>query len=81
MLEFEVIQEIKPNSELLELIKNYTYTTKNGKVKHLLHTNLQFIEPTEYIIVYPVKLSIFEYKVNEISNKLFLLKSTMKNIT
>ena len=74
MLEFEVIQELKPNSELLELIKNYTYTTKNGKVKNLLHTNLQFIKPTEYIITYPVKLSIFEYKVNEISNKLFFIK-------
>ncbi len=74
MLEFEVIQELKPNNELLELIKNYTYTTKNGKVKNLLHTNLQFIEPTEYIIAYPVKLSMFEYKVNEISNKLFFIK-------
>ena len=74
MLEFEVIQELKPNNELLELIKNYTYTTKNGKVKNLLHTNLQFIEPTEYIIAYPVKLSIFQYKVNEISNKTFYIK-------
>ena len=36
MLEFEVIQELKPNSELLELIKNYTYTTKNGKVNYLI---------------------------------------------
>ena len=35
MLEFEVIQELKPNNELLELIKNYTYTTKNVKSKHL----------------------------------------------
>ena len=74
MLEFEVIQELKPNSELLELIKNYTYTTKNGKVKNLLHTNLQFIEPTEYIITYPVKLKILEYKVNEISNKPYYVK-------
>ena len=63
MLEFKVIQELKFNRELLEFVKNYTYTTKNGKVKNLLHTNLQFIESTEYIIVYPIKFSIFEYKV------------------
>ena len=42
MLEFKVIQELKPNIEILELIKSYTYITKNGKVKHLLKTNLQF---------------------------------------
>ena len=35
MLEFKVIQELKPNAEILEIIKNYTYITKNGKVKHL----------------------------------------------
>ncbi len=39
MLEFKVIQELKPNNELLELIKDYNYTAKNGKVKYLLHTN------------------------------------------
>ena len=48
--------------------------TKNGKVKHLLKTNLQFVEPTEYIITYPTTLTILEYKVNEISNKPFYIK-------
>ena len=74
MLKFKVIEEIKPNTEILEIIKNYTYKTKNGKLKHLLHTNLQFIEPTEYIITYPTTLTILEYKVNEISNKPFYIK-------
>ncbi len=73
-MEFEVIQKLKPNVEILEVIKNYTYTIKNGKVKHLLHTNLQFIEPTEYIITYPTNFTILEYKVNEISNKPFYIK-------
>ena len=58
----------------LETIKNYTFTTKNGKVKHLLKTNLQFIEPTEYLITYPITLTILEYKVNEISSKNFYIK-------
>ena len=69
MLEFKIIQELKPNTEILEIIKSYTYITKNGKVKHLLKTNLQFVEPTEYIITYPATLTILEYKINEISNK------------
>lgn len=43
MLKFKTIEELKPNPKLLELIKNYTYKTKKGKIKVLLKTNLQFI--------------------------------------
>lgn len=43
MLEFEVIQKIKPHIEILGLLKYYTYTIKTGKIKQLAHTNLQFI--------------------------------------
>ena len=74
MLEFKNTQELKPNPKLLELIKDCTYKTKKGKVKVLLNTNLQFIEPTEYLITYPITLTILEYKVNEISNKPFYIK-------
>ncbi len=74
MFEFKMIQELKPNEELLEIIKNYNYTIKNGKIKHLMATNLQFIEPTEYLITYPIILTILEYKVNEISSKPFYIK-------
>ena len=74
MLKFKITQELKPNSNLLELIKDFTYKTKKGKVKVLLNTNLQFIEPTEYLITYPITITIFEYKVNEISNKPFYIK-------
>ena len=74
MFEFEVIQELKPNDEILEIIKTYEYTVKNGKVKHLKATNLQFIEPTEYLITYPSTLTILEYKVNEIANEPFYIK-------
>ena len=58
MLEFKIIQELEPNEELLENIKNYNYTIKNGIIKHLKTTNLQFIEPTEYLIKYPTTLTI-----------------------
>lgn len=74
MLKFKIIQELKPNEKLLEIIENYNYTIKNGKIKHLIATNLQFIEPTEYLITYPITLTILEYKVNEISSKPFYIK-------
>ena len=74
MLEFKTIETLKPNNEILDVIKDYTYKIKKGTVKHLLHTNLQVIEPTEYIIIYPTTLTILEYKINEISNKAFYIK-------
>ncbi len=74
MLEFETIQELKPNAEILDLIKTYDYTVKIGKIRHLVSTNLNFVEPTEYVIKSPTTLTILEYKVNEISNKNFYIK-------
>lgn len=74
MLKFKVIEELEPNTELLELLENYTYTIKKGKIRHLTNTNLKFIKPTEYIINSPTTLAIYEYKVNEISNKPFYIK-------
>lgn len=74
MLEFKTVKVIKPNKELLEIIKNYTFKTKNGKIKQILNTNLQVIEPTTYLITYPTTLTILEYQVNEISNKPFYIK-------
>ena len=74
MLEFKIIEELKPHPEIIELIKHFNYKTKKGKIKHLLKTNLQFIEPTQYIIKSPIQLTILEYKVNEISNKPFYIK-------
>ena len=74
MLEFETLEILKPNTEILEVIKDYTYKVKNGTIKHILHTNLQVIEPTEYLITYPTTLTILEYKVNEISSKPFYIK-------
>ena len=74
MLEFKIIETLKPNNELLKVIKDNTYKIKKGKIKYILNTNLQVIEPTEYQIKYPITLTILEYKVNEISNKPFFIK-------
>ena len=43
MLEFKIILELKPNTEILEIIKNYTYITKNGKVNVFLSDDEKFI--------------------------------------
>ena len=74
MFEFEILQELEPNAEILEIIKEYEYIVKNGRIKHLKATNLQFIQPTEYLITYPSTLTILEYKVNEIANRNFYIK-------
>ena len=74
MLEFKTIEELKPNSFIIDIIKSYTYQTINGKVKVLKNTNLKFIKPIEYLITYPTNLTIYEYKVEESSNKPFYIK-------
>ena len=40
MLEFKTLEELKPNEEILDIIKDYKYKITKGKVKTLLHTNL-----------------------------------------
>ena len=72
MLEFKAIEKLKPNTGLIDILKESKYKIKLGQIKTILHTNLQVIIPTEYQITYPTTLTILEYKVNEISNKPFL---------
>lgn len=74
MLEFKVIENLKPNKGLTDILKNFEYTVKLGQIKTILHTNLQVVIPTEYKIIYPTTLTILEYKINEISNKPFYIK-------
>ena len=74
MLDFKVIENLKPNKDLTNILKVFKYKVNLGKIKTILHTNLQVIIPTEYKITYPTTLTILEYKVNEISNKPFYIK-------
>ena len=74
MLEFKVIENLKPSKVLTDILKNFKYTVKLGQIKTILHTNLQVIIPIEYKITYHTTLTILEYKVNEISNKPFYIK-------
>ena len=74
MLEFKVIENLKPNKDLMDILKDFKYKVKLGKIKTIIHTNLKVITPTEYQITYSTTLTILEYKVNEISNKPFYIK-------
>lgn len=74
MLEFKVIENLKPNKNLTSILKDFKYKAKLEQIKTTLHTNLQVVIPTEYQITYPTTLTILEYKVNEISNKPFYIK-------
>ena len=74
MLEFKVIENLKPNKDLMGILKDFKYKVKLGQIKTIIHTNLKVITPTEYKITYPTTFTILEYKVNEISNKPFYIK-------
>ena len=74
MLEFKVIENLKPNKDLTDTLRDSKYKVKLGQIKTITHTNIQVIIPTEYKITYPTALTILEYKVNEISNKPFYIK-------
>ena len=74
MLEFKVIEKLKPNKGLIDILKDFKYKVILGQTKTILHTNIQVVIPTEYQVTYPTTLTILEYKVDEISNKPFYIK-------
>ena len=74
MLEFKEIENLKPNKDLTNILKDFKYKVKLGQIKTIIHINLQVVIPTEYQITYPTTLTILEYRVNEISNKPFYIK-------
>lgn len=78
MLEFKIIQKLKPNNTLLNALSPYDYKINLGHIKVIQNTNLQMIKPTTYIITSPIQITILEYKINEISNKPFYIKENNK---
>ena len=70
MLEFKVIENLKPNKDLINILKDFKYKVILGQIKTILHTNLQVIIPTNT----KLHITILEYKVNEISNQPFYIK-------
>ena len=78
MLNFTLEEQINPNKEILELLNKTSYKVNKGRVMVLNGTNLKFIKPTVYIIIKPIKLTIYEYQVNEINNKNYYIKEHKK---
>ena len=39
MLEFKVIENLKPNKDLTEILKDFKYKVKLGQIKTIRHTN------------------------------------------
>lgn len=58
MLEFEVIENLKPINDLIGILKDFKYKIKLGQIKIIFHTNLKVITPTEYQITYSTTLTI-----------------------
>ena len=46
MLEFKVIEKLKPNKDLTDILKDFKYKVKLGQIKTILNTNIQVIIPT-----------------------------------
>lgn len=63
MLEFKVIENLKPNKDLISILKDFKYKAKLEQIKTILRTNLQVVIPTEYQITYPTILTILEYNM------------------
>ena len=81
MLNFTLKEQISPNKEMLELLNKTSYKVNKGRVMVLNGTNLKFIKPNVYIIRKPIKLTIYEYQVNEINNKNYYIKEHNKKYT
>lgn len=73
-MKFEIEEKFEPNKEILDIIKDYAYKIKKGKIKRLVNTNLTFLEPTEYLITKPTIATIFEYKITEYDDRNFFIK-------
>ena len=43
MLEFKVIENLKANKDLTDILKKFKYKVKLGQTKTILHTNLQVV--------------------------------------
>ena len=78
MLNFTPEEQINPNKEIFELLNKVSYKVNKGTIKVLNGTNLKFIKPTVYIIKKPIKLTIYEYQVNEINKKNYYIKEHNK---
>ena len=61
MPEFKVIENLKPNKDLTNILKNFKYKVKSGQIKTILHTNLQKVLNLDYTFCLFVRKHIEKY--------------------
>ncbi len=58
MFKFKIIENLRSNKNLTNILKDFKYKVKLGKFKIIIHTNMQVIISIEYKITYPTTLTI-----------------------
>ena len=79
MLEFKVIENLKPNKDLTDILKNFKYTVKLGQFKTILHTNLQVVILLNTRLHILLLLQYLNTKLMKYQISLFILKSIIKS--
>lgn len=80
MVELDVIEELKPDSNVLKVISGSKPTmikVSNGKVNQIKRTNIKSIEPIIYELTFKDKtLIIWQYPINELEGNKFYIPNT-----
>ena len=80
MLEFKVIENLKPNKDLTDILKKFKYKVKLGQTKTILHTNLQVVILLNTRLHILLLLQYLNTKLMKYQISLFILKSIIKSI-
>ena len=79
MLEFKVIEKLKPNKDLTDILKDFKYKVKLGQTKTILHTNLQVVILLNTRLHILLLLQYLNTKLMKYQISLFILKSIIKS--
>ena len=79
MLEFKVIENLKPNKDLTNILKNFKYKVILGQIKTILHTNLQVVILLNTRLHILLLLQYLNTKLMKYQISLFILKSIIKS--
>ena len=79
MLEFKVIENLKPNKGLTDILKEFKYKVKLGQTKTILHTNLQVVILLNTRLHILLLLQYLNTKLMKYQISHFILKSIIKS--
>ena len=79
MLKFKVIENLKPNKDLMDILKDFKYKVKLGQTKTILHTNLQVVILLNTRLHILLLLQYLNTKLMKYQISLFILKSIIKS--